>query len=46
MLFKREIMIRLCDVESQLDYAFSEITKLEKKVKALEKGKTMAKKGK
>lgn len=41
MRSKKELFIRLCDVESQVDYLQNELVKLEKRVKKCEarKGK-------
>lgn len=36
MIHKSEILFRLCDVESQLDYLQNELIKLEKRIKKYE----------
>lgn len=36
MITKKEIMIRLCDVESSIEINYDKLKKLEKRVKALE----------
>lgn len=45
MLFKREIGIRLCDLEQALDYLVNKVEKLERKIKKLEPKKEVKKKG-
>lgn len=44
MLFKREIGIRLCDLEQDIDYLVNKVEKLERKIKKLEPKKEVKKK--
>ena len=37
MISKKELMLRLCDVESDIEFLYEHIDKLEKKVKKFDK---------
>lgn len=44
MLFRREVGIRLCEVEKDIDYLVNQVEKLERKIKKLEPKKEAKKK--
>lgn len=44
MLFRKEIGLRLCDLEQDIDYLVNKVEKLERKVKKLEPKKEAKKK--